>query len=150
MQKSTSRPTVVAPAPEHVQRGERSRQLILAVEDDREDWRIYGKMLWYNGFDVIHASSGEDGLRLARSEHPDAVLADLMLPGMNGIDLCRALKRDPGCSDIPVIMLTARSYREFGAAAEEAGCDLFLEKPVGPVEVLHVIEERIGRAPRYP
>ena len=126
---------------------ERKRQLVLAVEDERHDWNIYGKLLWYNGFDVLWAENGEDGVRLATEHEPDIVLADLILPGMSGIDMCRALKANPRTSHIPVIMLTARSRREYGSRAIDAGCERYLEKPIGPVEVLHTIEDLVGRPP---
>lgn len=120
---------------------------MLAVEDEQHDWLIYGKMLWYNGFDVLHAENGEDGLRMAREHIPDVILADLMMPGMGGIDMCRAIKEDPEIWHIPVVVLTARSVWEFGRKAREAGCDLFLEKPMGPLEVLHTVEDLVGRPP---
>lgn len=125
----------------------RKRQLVLVAEDEHHDWLIYGKLLWYNGFDVLHAEDGDEGLRLAREHKPDLVLADLMLPGLNGIDLCREIKHDPATSHIPVIMLTARRAAEYGSRATSAGCECFLEKPIGPVEVLHEVERRVGRPP---
>lgn len=127
--------------------GARKRQLVLAVEDDRNDWLMYGKMLWYNGFDVIHAEDGEEGLRMAREHVPDVILADLVLPRMSGIRMCSELRKDPATREIPIVVLTGRREREVGPRAREAGCDVFLEKPVGPVEVLHVVERLVGRAP---
>ncbi|MBW3553001.1 MAG: response regulator [Gemmatimonadetes bacterium] len=125
----------------------RKRQLVLAVEDERHDWAIYGKLLWYNGFDVLWAESGEDGVRLAEEHEPDVVLADLMLPGMSGIEMCEALKANASTRHIPVIMLTARSRREYGARALDAGCERYLEKPIGPLSVLHIVEDLVGRPP---
>lgn len=126
---------------------DRKRQLVLAVEDERHDWLIYGKLLWYNGFDVLWAESAEEGLRLATEHAPDVVLADLVLPGMTGLELCEALKADPRTRHIPVIMLTGRSRQEFEGRALEAGCERYLEKPIGPLEVLHTIEDLVGRPP---
>ncbi|HUE76887.1 MAG TPA: response regulator [Longimicrobiales bacterium] len=126
---------------------DRKRQLVLVAEDEHHDWLIYGKLLWYNGYDVLHAETGDDGLRLARKHKPDLVLADLMLPGMNGIEMCREIKQDPETSHIPVIMLTARRAAEYGSRATSAGCATFLEKPIGPVDVLHEVERMVGRAP---
>lgn len=126
---------------------ERKRQLVLAVEDDHHDWLIYGKLLWYNGYDVLHAPDGEEGLRLARERHPDVILADLVLPGMDGVSMCCDLKEDEETRDIPILVLTGRAEREFGPPAREAGCADYLEKPIGPVQVLHVIEDLIGRPP---
>lgn len=126
---------------------DRKRQLVLVAEDEHHDWLIYGKLLWYNGYDVLHAEDGDEGLRLAREHKPDLVLADLMLPGLNGIELCREIKHDPATSHIPVIMLTARRAAEYGSRATSVGCESFLEKPIGPVDVLHEVERMVGRAP---
>lgn len=125
----------------------RRRQLVLAVEDEEHDWLIYGKLLWYNGFDVIHAETAEEGLRLAEQYEPDLILADVILPGMNGIELCRALKARSRTQGIPVVVLTGRREREFGERARDAGCVRYLEKPIGPVDVLHAVEDLVGRPP---
>jgi CheY-like chemotaxis protein len=125
----------------------RTRPLILLAEDDVHDSEIYGKTLWYNGYDVIHGGDGEAALELARQHAPDLVLVDLLLPRMNGIDLCRQLRVEPSLRDVPLIALTARAEREFGLLARDAGCSGYLEKPIGPFAVLEAVERMIGRAP---
>lgn len=129
------------------ERKETRRPLILVVEDEKNDWEIYGKMLWYNGYDVLYAVDGESGLELARSRRPDLVVADLMLPGLSGLDMCATLKRDPVTADIPVVMLTARSRSEFEERSRHVGCQLYLEKPTSPIKLLHEVEQIIGRPP---
>lgn len=126
---------------------ERQRPLILVVEDDENDWEIYGKILWYNGFHVAHAANGEEGLRLAREREPDLVLVDMMLPGMDGLELCRRIRDDAALERIPIVMLTARSADDIGEQARDSGCTAFLEKPYGPVELLHRVEALVGRPP---
>ncbi|MGH7483352.1 MAG: response regulator [Longimicrobiales bacterium] len=135
--------------PQRRKAGKRSsrRPLILVVEDEKNDWEIYGKMLWYNGYDVLYAADGEAGLKLARESPPDLVVADLILPKLNGLELCVALKQDSRTRDIPVIMLTARARSEFEERSRKAGCALYLEKPTSPVTLLHEVEELIGRPP---
>jgi CheY-like chemotaxis protein len=123
------------------------RQLILVVEDNRHDWEIYGKILWYNGYDVLYAPEGEEGLRLAREHQPDLILLDLVMPKLDGMSVCKQLKKDPLTARVPIIVLSARPYSEVGAAAERAGCAKYLEKPSSPIDVLHVVEDLIGRAP---
>lgn len=123
------------------------RPLILVVEDDRHDWELYGKLLWYNGFDVMRADTGEEGLALARRHTPDLLLLDLMLPGMDGLSVCRALKSDPATREIIVVVLSGRAEREFGVVLQRSGCARYLEKPIGPLRVLHEVERLIGRAP---
>jgi DNA-binding response OmpR family regulator len=123
------------------------RLLVLVIEDDLHDWEIYGKILWYNGFDVLYAADGEAGAGLARKHAPDLVLLDLMLPGINGLEVCRRLSADPLTARIPIVLLSGRPAADFEAAAREAGAECYLEKPVGPVAVLHTVERLIGRPP---
>jgi CheY-like chemotaxis protein len=143
----TRRPNQPGAASRRPARTPRTRPLILLAEDDVHDSEIYGKTLWYNGYDVIHGGDGEAALELARRHAPDLVLVDLLLPRMNGIDLCRQLRDDPAFRDVPLIALTARAEREFGLLARDAGCSGYLEKPIGPFAVLEAVERMIGRAP---
>lgn len=123
------------------------RPVILVVDDDPDDREIYGKLLWYNGFDLLYAESGETALRLARSHLPDLILLDLVLPDATGLDVCSSVKGHPHTRDIPVVMLTGRTEAETGGPARAAGCERFLQKPLAPIDVLHTVEELIGRAP---
>jgi two-component system, OmpR family, alkaline phosphatase synthesis response regulator PhoP len=125
----------------------RSRPLVLLAEDDVHDGEIYGKTLWYNGYDVLHAEDGKEALDLALRHTPDLILVDLLLPRLNGIDLCRRLRQERSLRDVPLIALTARAEREFGLLARDAGCTGYLEKPIGPFAVLAAVERAIGRAP---
>ena len=123
------------------------RQLVLVVEDDPHDREIYGRMLWYNGFDVVFAEDGVEGLAKSRAHHPDLALLDLMIPRLSGLEFCRRLKQDQETAGIPVVVLSGRPEAEMGRPARAAGCCRYLEKPISPVRVLHEIEERIGRPP---
>lgn len=125
----------------------RFRALILLVEDDPHDREIYGKVLWYNGFDVVYGSDGHEAVALARRHVPDLVLVDLLLPGLNGIEACRRIRGDPATAHVPVVALTARPEEEFGLLARDAGCLRYLEKPVSPIEVLKEVESLIGQPP---
>lgn len=124
-----------------------TRPLILVVDDDEHDREIYGKMLWYNGFDVIFAEDGAAGLRLARERRPDLLLLDLVMPRMDGLSVCARLKESARTSSIPVIALTGLKRPGLGEKVVETGCLKYLEKPASPVQVLHEIETVIGRAP---
>lgn len=127
--------------------GSRFRPLILLAEDDPHDREIYGRVLWYNGFDVVYASNGHEAVALAIRHVPDLVLVDLLLPGLNGIEACRQIRANPATAHVPVIALTARPEREFGLLARDAGCLRYLEKPVSPVDVLKEVESLIGQPP---
>jgi two-component system, cell cycle response regulator DivK len=125
----------------------RKRQLVLVVEDDVHEQEIYGRILWYNGFNVLFADSAADGLRLAREHRPDLILLDLGLPDAHGLDLCTWLRNDATTATVPVIALTGMPRSQEGARAARAGCLRYIEKPTGPVDVLHEIERVIGRPP---
>jgi DNA-binding response OmpR family regulator len=122
------------------------RGLVLVIEDNPHDWEIYGKILWYNGFDVIYAPDGATGYDMVTSQRPDLVLLDLGLPDMDGLELCARLKKT-GDGDLPIMILSGRPARELGSAALAAGCVRYMEKPALPVDVLHAVEDLIGRPP---
>jgi len=109
---------------------------VLIVEDD-EGIR---DMLKYNlstaGFLVHEASDGASGLRSARTARPDLILLDLMLPGVDGLELTRLLKRDTGTSRIPIVMLTARGEEVDRIVGLELGADDYISKPFSPREVV--------------
>jgi CheY-like chemotaxis protein len=125
--------------------GSRERPLILAVEDEQEHWEIYGKMLWYNGFEVVRAADGEAGLQLAQELRPDLIMVDIMLPKLDGLELCSRLQALEITKQIPVVVLSGRPRSELGARALDLGCVDYLEKPISPLSVLHEVERLIGR-----
>ena len=127
--------------------GRRERQLVLLVDDDPHDREIYGRILCYNGFDVICASDGESGMRLALRYHPDVVLLDIGLPDLHGLDLCSSLRTQAETCDIPVVALSAYAEARMGEQARLAGCTRYIEKPASPVAVLHEIEQLVGKPP---
>lgn len=125
----------------------RERQLVLLVDDDAHDREIYGRILCYNGFDVVCADGGMSGMRLARNLAPDVVLLDIGLPDLHGLDLCSTLRTQTETSEIPVIALSGYAEARMGEQARLAGCTRYIEKPASPVTVLHQIEELVGKPP---
>jgi DNA-binding response OmpR family regulator len=124
-----------------------NRPLILVVEDNPHDWEIYGKILYYNGFDCMYAPDGATALALAQQQVPDLVLLDLVLPDMSGLDVCRRLKEDSATRGVPIVFLTAQPVESYGRSAKELGGVQYIEKPARPVDVLHVAESLVGRPP---
>jgi DNA-binding response OmpR family regulator len=100
---------------------------VLVVEDDQPLVRIMTKSLESNGFEVISAFDGEEGLRAAHDERPEAIVLDLQLPKLNGTDLCRRLRSEG--NSVPIIMLTARSAVPDRISGLDAGADDYLVKP---------------------
>lgn len=121
------------------------RQVVLLVEDTDADRDMYGGLLWYNGYEVVHAADGETAVARALEVQPDLILMDLMLPGgMDGIETSRRLRRRG--LDAPIVALSARSEAELGATARSAGIDAYLEKPIDPFSVVKEVMRRIGYA----
>jgi two-component system cell cycle response regulator len=106
---------------------------VLVVDDVDVNVRLLEAKLSSEYFTVVTASSGEEALRMARSEHPDIILLDVMMPEMDGFEVCRRLKADPATDGIPVVMVTALSEVADRVRGLQSGADDFLTKPVNDV-----------------
>lgn len=103
--------------------------LILVVDDEPKIVRLARDYLEKNGFRVVTAADGPSALAMARREHPDLIVLDLLLPGMDGREVCRILRRE---SDVPIIMLTALSEESDQIVGLEIGADDYIIKPFSP------------------
>src|SRR5438270_8674903 len=108
---------------------------ILAVDDVPQNLRLMEAVLVPNGFEVVTAGNGEEALLQVLKEKPDLVLLDIMLPGIDGYEVCRRLRADPKTSFLPVVMVTASGLPE-KVKAIEAGADDFIAKPFDQPELL--------------
>ena len=106
---------------------------ILVVDDVEVNVRLLEAKLSSEYFTVLTASSGAEALRLARAEHPDIILLDVMMPEMDGFEVCTRLKADANTADIPVVMVTALSEVSDRVHGLQSGADDFLTKPVNDV-----------------
>lgn len=109
---------------------------VLAVDDHPSNLRLLDSMLGPEGYQVLKAESGLECLVIARQEHPDIILLDIMMPGVSGIDVCRELRSDPYFAAVPIILITAMSAREKLVDGLSAGADDFISKPVDRDELL--------------
>jgi two-component system phosphate regulon response regulator PhoB len=109
---------------------------ILIIEDDPDIVELLQYNLEKEGYPVRTAKDGESGLHAARRYKPGLILLDLMMPGMDGLEVCRHLKRDPGTSGIPLMMITAKGEESDVVAGLELGADDYISKPFSPREVL--------------
>jgi len=109
-----------------------NRNKILIIEDDDDISELVRFNLEKDGFKVIGVSTGEAGLKRVRTDRPDLVILDLMLPGMDGLTVCRELRTSPATRDIPVVMLTARGEDIDVVAGLEVGADDYITKPFSP------------------
>src|SRR5690242_19536906 len=108
---------------------------ILIVDDEPTIVELLEEHLRSEGYDTVHAYSGEKALQLLEGDIPDLVLLDLMLPGMDGYEVCRLMQRDSRLNHIPVIMLTARSAVPNKVMGYERGADDYVVKPFDPDEL---------------
>ncbi len=111
------------------------RQTILVVDDEPDIVEIIQYNLEKSGFDVIVAADGPVALEKARDETPDLIVLDLMLPGLEGTDVCRILKQDDRTRSIPILMLTAKSEEIDRIIGLELGADDYVVKPFSPREI---------------
>lgn len=108
------------------------RERVLLVEDEEEIQELIQYTLSKDGFRVVGVLSGEDALRKVHTEPFDCILLDIMLPGMDGLDVCRALKKDTKTQPIPIIMLTAKGEEADIVSGLELGADDYIVKPFSP------------------
>jgi two-component system, cell cycle response regulator DivK len=117
----------------------RESLLVLLVDDYPDNRDIYVQFLTYSGMRVEEAENGHQALDKAFELHPDVIVMDLSLPGLDGWEATRRLKDDPRTRDIPVIALTGHALAGHSKGALDAGCDLFITKPCLPERLLDEI-----------
>lgn len=118
---------------------------MLLVDDEEAIVKILGRLLQLAGFEVLTAVDGEDGLKKAQAERPDAVVLDLMLPKLNGFDVCAALKKDDATKRIPVVIFTARGRGEEPRCLE-LGASAFFNKTDPSSELIAKLKSLLGMA----
>lgn len=123
---------------------------ILIIDDDIETLRLVGLMLQRQGYDILAASNGTGGLTVARSEKPDLIVLDVMMPDQDGYQVARAIRSDPEISSTPILLFTARSQVEDKVAGYEAGADDIMTKPVHPAELIAKIKGLLTRVRTRP
>src|SRR6516164_525040 len=104
--------------------------VILVVEDNERNLKLLRDVLEYAGYDVRAARTGEDGVALAVKEPPDLVLMDLQLPGIDGTEALRRLRKNPRTADIPVVAVTAQAMKQDRERVLEAGFNGYVSKPI--------------------
>ncbi len=123
---------------------------ILIVDDEPDLVELVSYNLKREGFTVASALSGEDAFERLRKEHYDLVVLDLMLPGIQGVELCRMIRKNPKTEAIPVIMLTARSEIADRVRGLETGADDYLTKPFSPKELVARVNALLRRSAGRP
>jgi DNA-binding response OmpR family regulator len=117
-------------------------EIILIIEDEPKIAKLARDYLEQSSYRALIAADGNTGLAMARREHPDLIVLDLMLPGMDGLDVCRTLRRE---SDVPIIMLTARAEETDRLIGLELGADDYITKPFSPRELVARVRALLRR-----
>jgi DNA-binding response OmpR family regulator len=123
------------------------RRVVLVVDDDPSVLLLCRVNLELDGFRVLEAADGATALELARAHHPDVVLLDLMLPDVDGWQVLRDLKDDPQLTEVPVVILTARTDDQDKVRSLTSGAAEYVTKPFSPFALAHVIEDVLASDP---
>lgn len=124
----------------------KSKPLVLIVEDESDLVTLLEYNLGKEGYDVLAAEDGEEGLFLARQHQPDVLLLDWMLPRLSGLDMCRQLRKDRETRDIPILMLTAKAEETDKVRGLDSGADDYIAKPFSPAELVARIRAVMRRS----
>lgn len=124
------------------------KEKILIVDDDPQLVQLIGYTLYAEGFQTIVAHSGEEALQLVERERPDLVILDVMMPGMSGIEVCDVLREDPETTNLPIIILSARTQVPHRIEGLKAGADEYLTKPISLKEMVARVEALLERTRR--
>jgi phosphate regulon transcriptional regulator PhoB len=119
---------------------------VLVVEDEPDISGLLAFHLEREGYQVVRSRNGADALQLVRVRRPDLVLLDLMLPGIDGLEVCRRLRQDPATAALPIVMLTAKGEEVDRVLGLELGADDYIVKPFSPKEVVARVRAVLRRA----
>ena len=115
------------------------------IADDQANMRALVRLTLETGrFEIFEAHDGDVALEVARREQPDLVFLDWTMPGMPGVEVCRALRDDPATADMRIVMLTARSQSEDRETAQAMGADDYITKPFSPIQLLEKVRDVLG------
>lgn len=122
--------------------------IVLVVDDDLDTLELYTTALQLSGFRVVSADNGAQALRLVDNETPDAVVTDLAMPGMDGVEFCRDLRTRPDARTLPVLAVSGQDSPTLASDARRAGCDEVLTKPCLPDLLIETVGRLIENARR--
>ena len=122
-----------------------NKDTVLVVEDNEMNMKLIRTVLQLKGnYEVLEAENADDGIEIARKYHPDIILMDIMLPGMDGHDATHLIKTDPELKDIPVVALTAQAQTGDEENALKAGCAGYITKPIDVRRFINTMEQYVA------
>jgi len=119
---------------------------VLIVDDDVQTLRLVSLMLERQGYKILSASTGAQAIHVARTEHPDVIVLDIMMPDMDGYEITRSLRENPVTANVPILMFTAKAQVEDKVSGYEAGADDYLTKPIHPAELTAHLRALLARS----
>jgi CheY-like chemotaxis protein len=122
-----------------------ARKKILLVDDSRTALMIETLLLGKCAYDVITASDGDEGVRKAVSERPDAIVMDVVMPKMTGLEACRALRAHDVTRTTPIILVTTRGEQDVVEEGYASGCSDYVTKPINGLELLTKLRDQLGQ-----
>jgi CheY-like chemotaxis protein len=124
---------------------DRDRPTVLCIDDDRLVLGICTSVLEGRGYRVVMATHGRAGIAIAEKEHPALILLDVLMPGMDGFEVCRQLRGLPALQHTPIDIMTAMNEPNLEVKGIEAGATLSIRKPFDPEQIVNAVEQFLGR-----
>ena len=118
---------------------------VLVIEDDPSVLRFLEYTLRQEGYQVLTATNGLMGIRAARNEGPDLIVLDIMLPGMDGFEICHRLRAEPETAQLPILILSAKAHEVDKATGLKVGADDYITKPANPSEIANRVEMLLAK-----
>jgi len=120
------------------------QKTVLIVEDEEDAAELFAEMMRVSGFRVLKTSSSAPAISIMNAEKPDVVILDIMMPEVSGLDILRQMRIDPGLSNIPVVVVSAKSMPADIKNGMEAGASTYITKPVGFLDLKEAVERAIS------
>ncbi len=121
---------------------------VLVVDDDPQVLKLLRVNFELEGYDVLTATNGEEALELVGRDSPDAVVCDVMMPGIDGLEVVRRLRAQPDTAGLPLVVVSAKAQRADVSYGLELGADAYVTKPFDPSELLSVVAELLAKRRR--
>jgi CheY-like chemotaxis protein len=119
---------------------------VLIVDDEMSNTQLFGMMLELEGYRPVAASDARTALEALRQQTPDLMIVDVMLPGASGLELCKRVRGELGLTDLPIVIVSAKSQLVDVQAGLAAGANYYLTKPVTKVELLNAVRQAMGES----